>query len=1004
MKEQGKSQEGSERGKQPPKIEGPAHLHLEGGVTDAIGHEALGGEIDSQTAMLQRLNPAQQRAMAQRVGQTQGNHHVQRLAASLRGQKSTLQPKLTVNAPNDSYEQEADHVADAVMRAPTPDQPDEMETSVARKPAISSIQAKSDQGGEVSEGVQQSIDTMAGGGQPLADEERTFFESRMGADLSSVRVHTDSTAVQTSRDLSARAFTVGGDIAFNSGEYQPGTSEGRHLLAHELTHVVQQGAAPAIQTKPETAHVPGCGCEVCVGGSRQSGDTIQRHHDEDEQAVQTKPETAHVPGCGCAVCVGGPSQANSTVQRHHDEEQAVQPKRIQRHHDEEERAIQPKRIQRALAAGTMIQRHESFEHRLLGDATPDNLSRAAGRVSPEERQHVLEQEWQRIQIWQRNPESVTLDQVQAQWPDARVLTLKGSGLVLTYGEMNALPDYMADPESIDAAGRDVILPLLQHIREQTFNNLTDLLGKTRLEMHGKNATTVPDHRAFEGATRSGAGAGVKGSVAAALDVRATDSLTKEQGGGHDAYQALLSRNACHFAPYSWNRWAEFHDIARQFAEEAFVSGDEEKARQAWLNNGYADHFLQDSFAAGHLINKTLVMQWFVEWAEQNDVTLKNWWRIRTMTTDQQPGISAPHLYEGPHEAGQSTDPQRAQEYGSREERMNASGVQASGGYSQEDAYQNYLAFLNSSAVQNAAGDTHNFFNNNSLWVSSPAQPKAYQIFGDDTMLTGGDGVQFAGETARMSQQAIEETITTGDSSVNVQDIRDRFPDRVHMTEGAEAVPLVDWNEELRALCFTTIFPDAYRWIFETFSPEMGMVSRDMEESGPELDDDAVRTDVTASGQADIAKRPVTERIQMLHALSSGATMNEDELTMISVLHASKEAGDLVTVIDGADAHTLAYDVDGDEYDVLRQFLRANYYAATSQDRAFNLIFQCIDGETAEWEEEMVMDILEARSDARDLIIRVGQGEGGGFDAGVNELEWQLDGAEEDRLDSLVATL
>jgi hypothetical protein len=68
----------------------------------------------------------------------------------------------------------------------------------------------------------------------------------MGADLSQVRVHTDANAVQLSRDLQARAFTTGPDIAFAAGEYQPGTNNGRRLLAHELTHVVQQGAAATV--------------------------------------------------------------------------------------------------------------------------------------------------------------------------------------------------------------------------------------------------------------------------------------------------------------------------------------------------------------------------------------------------------------------------------------------------------------------------------------------------------------------------------------------------------------------------------------------------------------------------------------------------------------------------------------------------------------------------------------------------------------------------------------
>ena len=151
---------------------------------------------------------------------------------------------ITVNEPNDEYEQEADQVADAVMRMPEPTATRRPLTA-AESPNSTNIQAKENgaEGPTVTPEVETNINSMAGGGQPLPDEEREFFESRMGQDFSQVRLHTDGQAAQTSQDLSARAFTVGSDIAFNQGEYQPGTDEGRRLMAHELTHVVQQGGA-----------------------------------------------------------------------------------------------------------------------------------------------------------------------------------------------------------------------------------------------------------------------------------------------------------------------------------------------------------------------------------------------------------------------------------------------------------------------------------------------------------------------------------------------------------------------------------------------------------------------------------------------------------------------------------------------------------------------------------------------------------------------------------------
>ncbi|NOY64216.1 MAG: DUF4157 domain-containing protein, partial [Nitrospirae bacterium] len=96
-------------------------------------------------------------------------------------------------------------------------------------------------GTRTTEGIQMSLHSLKGGGQPLSSSTRAFFEPRFGVDFSHVRVHTDSTAARLSRQLNAEAFTYGRDIFFNSGRYNPSTTTGKRLLAHELTHVVQQG-------------------------------------------------------------------------------------------------------------------------------------------------------------------------------------------------------------------------------------------------------------------------------------------------------------------------------------------------------------------------------------------------------------------------------------------------------------------------------------------------------------------------------------------------------------------------------------------------------------------------------------------------------------------------------------------------------------------------------------------------------------------------------------------
>jgi len=93
-----------------------------------------------------------------------------------------------------------------------------------------------------------NIRALNSGGSQLPGPTKDFFETRFGADFSHVRVHTDSRAAETAHSINAKAFTFGQNIAFGSGRYAPHTAEGQHLLAHELTHVVQQGAA-SVQTQ-----------------------------------------------------------------------------------------------------------------------------------------------------------------------------------------------------------------------------------------------------------------------------------------------------------------------------------------------------------------------------------------------------------------------------------------------------------------------------------------------------------------------------------------------------------------------------------------------------------------------------------------------------------------------------------------------------------------------------------------------------------------------------------
>jgi hypothetical protein len=103
---------------------------------------------------------------------------------------------------------------------------------------------------EVDDDIANNIHSQRGSGQTINDDIAAKAGGVMGHDLSNVRVHTDSNADTLSRQLNAKAFTTGNDIFFQQGAYNPTSSEGQHLISHELTHVVQQGASvPSVQGK-----------------------------------------------------------------------------------------------------------------------------------------------------------------------------------------------------------------------------------------------------------------------------------------------------------------------------------------------------------------------------------------------------------------------------------------------------------------------------------------------------------------------------------------------------------------------------------------------------------------------------------------------------------------------------------------------------------------------------------------------------------------------------------
>lgn len=138
----------------------------------------------------------------------------------------------------DRHEREADAVAEQVMRMPAGGGSDAGPVDRVRMAGLQR------QGGEATAPASVAA-VLAGAGQPMAPGTRQLFEQRFVRDFSGVRLHLDAAAAASARDIGASAYTMGNDIVFDTGAYAPGSAEGQRLLAHELTHVVQQGASPA---------------------------------------------------------------------------------------------------------------------------------------------------------------------------------------------------------------------------------------------------------------------------------------------------------------------------------------------------------------------------------------------------------------------------------------------------------------------------------------------------------------------------------------------------------------------------------------------------------------------------------------------------------------------------------------------------------------------------------------------------------------------------------------
>ncbi len=169
-----------------------------------------------------------------------------------------IQTKLAINQPGDHYEQEADRIADQVMRMPEP----QLQRACACGGGCPKCQTE--QPGQEHERLQTKHvgssnsgqaaappivhEVLRSPGQPLDPATRAVMEPRFGHDFSRVRIHTSTQAAKSAQELNAQAYTYGKDIVFGTGQYRPMSTNGQQLLSHELTHVIQQsGESPPRQ-------------------------------------------------------------------------------------------------------------------------------------------------------------------------------------------------------------------------------------------------------------------------------------------------------------------------------------------------------------------------------------------------------------------------------------------------------------------------------------------------------------------------------------------------------------------------------------------------------------------------------------------------------------------------------------------------------------------------------------------------------------------------------------
>jgi Domain of unknown function (DUF4157) len=574
-----------------------------------------------------------------------------------------------------------------------------------------------------------------------------YFASRYRTDIdfSAIRLHYVG-ADKFCRAFGARALSVGADIYFRDGAFAPHTRDGLRLLAHEVAHVVQQRRGPvrAIRLPSGTSVAPG-------GGPQER---------EAEAAADALL-------CGRSFDFGARSGSGSG------------------------------------AGGDgweppVVQRYMAWEHGMLGDMDPAFLSEAAGPDSRCARTGLkhIEAHCALLEQLGRAPRDIDEERLRAGYPGLETIRLPGSGLVVTLGELNMLPDYLSDPGAVETAPAAFLEPLIQSLRNWSITELNRRTGRPGPRLALPGSLKYARGRWFT-------------EIREAIEV---DELGRGCGfAPWELYSSVVGRNAGHFAPFSWYRWQTFHLAARDLiARSRTAAADEREVlrTRARVYAGYADHFLHDSFAAGHLINKTLVMQWYLEWLAGSRIPYPDGRLLRRVTAGRQPLLHGPNWYETASRfAHNAAGPARSAECGRNAHAGGTRRGERRGGGHRAGTTRCVRRIPGAAVQQRRAARGRRRAPPPQRALAGCRGERGRQAVpagGDWNLLDDAEGALRAAEAAAASRRAICELPRTGETDVTAAQIFEMFPD--HVEQNGALLTLRQWHDSgLRELCLGELF-------------------------------------------------------------------------------------------------------------------------------------------------------------------------------------------------------